>query len=85
LDVIVIDRWGPHIAAMNEYEKQREENIRKNNQLLAQLGLDTLEHALETQNAATPGPVRPRVLNNASGRFDSRMTLYFTRVVRLSW
>jgi hypothetical protein len=36
---------------MNDYEKQRGENIRKNNQLLAELGLDTVKRALE------PGPV----------------------------
>ncbi len=32
---------------MNDYEKQREENIRKNNELLAELGLDTVKRALE--------------------------------------
>lgn len=37
---------------MNDYEKQREENIRKNNQILVELGLDTVKRALE------PGPVR---------------------------
>lgn len=36
----------------NDYERQREANIRKNHQLLAQLGLDVVKHALE------PGPVR---------------------------
>lgn len=40
---------------MNEYEKQREENVRKNNQLLMQLGLDVVKHALEP-------PVRRHVL-----------------------
>jgi len=40
---------------MNDYEKQREKNIRKNNQLLAQLGLDAVKRAIE------PGPVRWRV------------------------
>ena len=43
---------GLRTAAMNAYERRREENIRKNNQLLAQLGLDAVKHALE------PGPVR---------------------------
>lgn len=38
---------GVWTAAMNDYEKQREENIRKNNQLLAELGLDTVKRALE--------------------------------------
>ena len=37
---------------MNDYEKRREENIRKNKQILAELGLDTVKRALE------PGPVR---------------------------
>jgi len=51
MDVIEVDCrvWT---AAMNDYEKQREENIRKNKQLLAELGLDTVRRALE------PGPVR---------------------------
>jgi hypothetical protein len=40
--------------AMNDYERQREENIRKNNQLLAQLGLDTVKHALEAHRATLP-------------------------------
>lgn len=38
---------GVWTTAMTDYEKQREENIRKNNQLLAELGLDTVKGALE--------------------------------------
>jgi len=49
LDVIDPD------VAMSDYERQREENIRKNNELLVQLGLNTVKHALES------GPVRPQV------------------------
>ena len=49
---------------MNDYEKQREANIRKNNQLLAELGLDTVKRALE------PGRVRDASLTTTD-RFDS--------------
>lgn len=38
---------GVWTATMNDYEKQREQNIRKNERLLAELGLDTVKRALE--------------------------------------
>lgn len=58
----VIDPRSLHTAVMNDdYERRREENIRKNNELLAQLGLDVVKRALE------PGSVRRQAMNNASG------------------
>eukprot|EP00750_Incisomonas_marina_P032362 INCI9152.1.p1 GENE.INCI9152.1~~INCI9152.1.p1 ORF type:complete len:227 (+),score=39.28 INCI9152.1:106-786(+) len=60
------DRTAPHVAVMSEYEQQRLEHIRRNNEYLVSLGLSALSNGRETKVGSWPSAESGNPLDKAA-------------------